>query len=356
MNKGKKISVRQNNRLQWTILFFIVLLYISFYLPVPYFITAPGSAMELKPIIEVKDGYKEDGEFMLLTISVGPGSVANYIYAQFHPFMETIPSEYILQEDEDPEDYSNRQLQIMKQSQQDAVINAFNYAKQPIKIIEKGALVMGLVPGYPAEKSLEVGDIITKIDDKPIKNVDDLLLALNDKMSNDEVLIHYNREKQGLVKKIRLVKIEQTSRGQTKSTVGFGLYPTNAKEVIPSKKVSFHTEDIGGPSAGLMFTLEIINQLTKEDLTKGYKIAGTGEILADGKVGQIGGANLKVKAAVDKGADIFFVPKDINDDDKNEKDAQSANQSLGDPLEIVPVTSVDDVIKYLKKLPTKTTN
>ena len=66
-------------------------------------------------------------------------------------------------------------------------------------------------------------------------------------------------------------------------------------------EVEFITSNIGGPSAGLMFTLEIMNQLVDEDLTKGYNIAGTGEMLEDGTVGRIGGAGFKVIAASREG-------------------------------------------------------
>ncbi|WP_347177868.1 S16 family serine protease [Sporosarcina thermotolerans] len=78
--------------------------------------------------------------------------------------------------------------------------------------------------------------------------------------------------------------------------------------------MDIHTAEIGGPSAGLMFTLQIMNQLMDEDLTKGYNIAGTGEMLADGTVGRIGGADFKVIAADREGIEIFFAPDDYLSD------------------------------------------
>jgi len=112
-------------------------------------------------------------------------------------------------------------------------------------------------------------------------------------------------------------------------------------------------DDIGGPSAGLMFSLEIINQMLIDDLTKGYLIAGTGTINSDGEVGQIGSPRLKVKTAAEKGAEIFFVPKDNNEWDNNEKESIQANQDLGNPLIIVPVSNLSEAVEYLRRLTEK---
>ena len=90
--------------------------------------------------------------------------------------------------------------------------------------------------------------------------------------------------------------------------MGIGL--VDDREIISDPKVKIKTESIGGPSAGLMFSLEIYNQLTKNDLTKGHSIAGTGTIDPDGTVGRIGGIDKKVVAADNEGAEIFFAPDD----------------------------------------------
>ncbi len=81
------------------------------------------------------------------------------------------------------------------------------------------------------------------------------------------------------------------------------------KEIIVDPKVEVNSDEIGGPSAGLMFTLEIYNQLAKEDLTNGHQIAGTGTI-DDGKIGPIGGIQQKIVAADKAGAEMFFAPNE----------------------------------------------
>ena len=111
-----------------------------------------------------------------------------------------------------------------------------------------------------------------------------------------------------------------------------------------------------------MFTLEIIDQLTKGDLTKGYNIAGTGEMLENGDVGRIGGIDKKVIAADDAGVEIFFAPDDTLPEEvkkkypriqSNYQEAVKEAKKIGTAMKIVPVKNVDDALNYLEKLPEK---
>ena len=92
--------------------------------------------------------------------------------------------------------------------------------------------------------------------------------------------------------------------------VGIGVSIVTERELVVDPKVKINSHEIGAPSAGLMFTLEIYNQLVEEDLTKGHEIAGTGTINEKGEVGPIGGINQKVVAASDAGAEVFFAPNE----------------------------------------------
>lgn len=117
--------------------------------------------------------------------------------------------------------------------------------------------------------------------------------------------------------------------------------------------MKINAADIGGPSAGLMFSLEVYNQSVQGDLTKGYEIAGTGTIDMDGNVGQIGGIREKITAVNKAGMDIFFCPADINATDTNEKDVLDEAKKHGYTVKIVPVKTLQEAINYLEKLPPK---
>ena len=97
---------------------------------------------------------------------------------------------------------------------------------------------------------------------------------------------------------LSLVRFSRAEGGQ----VGIGIVPVTERRVQTKPAVRIRADHIGGPSAGLMFALEILNQLTPEDLTRGLKIAGTGTLSAEGEVGQIGGVEQKVMAAEREGA------------------------------------------------------
>lgn len=124
-------------------------------------------------------------------------------------------------------------------------------------------------------------------------------------------------------------------------------------------KVAINSGSIGGPSAGLMFTLEIYEQLTHQNIRKGKKIAGTGTINSAGEVGRIGGIDKKVASADEAGMNIFFAPDDtISDEVKKEnpdiktnyEEAKAAAKKLNTSMKIVPVKTVQDALEYLENM------
>jgi PDZ domain-containing protein len=124
--------------------------------------------------------------------------------------------------------------------------------------------------------------------------------------------------------------------------VGVMLSDADVQVVFPVD-VTIDSQNIGGPSAGMMFTLEIIDELTPEDLTHGRRIAGTGTINVDGVVGPIGGIRQKVFGAIDAGAEIILVPADNYDE---------ALTAAGDKITVVKVATIEDAIAYLNSLGT----
>ena len=106
-------------------------------------------------------------------------------------------------------------------------------------------------------------------------------------------------------------------------------------------EVETDTQNIGGPSAGMMFTLEIMNQLTEEDLTKGQSIAGTGTIARDGRVDAIGGIKQKVYGAIDAGADYVLVPS---------SNVPDALEAAGDDITVIEVATIADALTFLDTL------
>jgi Lon-like protease len=214
-----------------------------------------------------------------------------------------------------------------------------------------------VVEGSAADGILKPGDIVTALDGEPVLRREDLLNGLQSKGQGDQVQLEIKRDDEILTKQLTLQEIPKTN-----GRVGLGISYSESKLIQTNPSVDMDTEDIGGPSAGLMFTLEILNQLLDEDITKGYKIAGTGEMLEDGTVGRIGGVEKKVVAAHKAGMTIFFAPDDEITEEMRETNpsirsnyeaALETAKELGTTMKIVPVKTIDDALEYLEDLKAK---
>lgn len=326
----------------------LLLAFLLAFLPIPYYFTQPGDAKELTPIIEVIDGNQAEGSFMLTTVLVGKANAAKYLWAKVSEYREVYPEEHIRGSDETEEEYQSRQLQLMQSSQHAATIVAYKEADKEIEITNKGVFITGVISGMPAAELLKVGDLITELNGKEIKTAEELVERLKKYKANDEVDLTVVRDSEEEKVSIQLKSFpEKLINKDEEERAGIGItYPVTYTEIETNPKLKIDTNQIGGPSAGLMFTLEIYNQLTETDWTKGYQIAGTGTMNEKGEVGPIGGIKQKVVAADNAEAEVFFAPVSAD----NYKDAKDAADDINTEMKIVPVKTFKDALNYLKDL------
>lgn len=330
-----------------TVVVAIVLIGAMFY-SLPFYITKPGMAKALKPIITVKSGKKDKGNFMLTTVRMGQANIYSYAEAKMSKFEEIYPESEILNPTETEEEYNVRQLYLMKDAKLNATDVAYRKAGLPVKYKYNGIYVLSVLPNMPANGKLKAGDRIFKVDGHTFSSSNEFMDYVRTKKAGEELTFTYLRNKQ-----TNTVKIQVKPFKQEPKRVGIGISLVDDKEVIVNPPVKIVTDEIGGPSAGLMFSLEIYNQLTKDDLTRGHQIAGTGTIDADGTVGPIGGIEQKIVAADKAGAEIFLAPNEHGDKKSNYRDALKAAHEIGTKMKIVPVDTFDEAVAYLKKLPQK---
>jgi PDZ domain-containing protein len=325
----------------------LVLILVSSFNYLPYYVSKPGMARELAPIVEVGDGNgkNEKGTFMLTTISLSKANIYTYALAKLSKYQELYPLEEIRAKDESEDEYNARQLHMMDGSKTTAIEVAYKKAGLPVKYRFNGVYVMQIIQGMGAEKQLKPGDHLIAVDGKKFGSTDEFKELINQKKSGDKVEITYVRNE---ATKKAMIEIQPFANDKNK--VGIGVTLVEDKEVMTDPKVTINTDEIGGPSAGLMFTLEIYNQLTKQDLTKGYRIAGTGTISPDGTVGSIGGIDFKVVAAHKAGAHIFFAPNEKGAKNSNYQIAVKTAKDIGTDMKIVPVDTFDEAVAYLEKL------
>ncbi|MFE8703650.1 SepM family pheromone-processing serine protease [Cytobacillus sp. FJAT-54145] len=327
------------------ILIFAILLFISSFITLPYYVSKPGMAKELAPIIEVENGYEEDGSFMLTTIRMGKPNIYTYVMAKMSEYQEIYPESAIRREEESEEEYSVRQLHLMSSSKTYAIEVAYKKAGIPVNYHYKGVYVLSIMEGMPADGKLLPGDRIFKVDGIEFKSSNEFIEYVSVKQPGDKISLTFERKN-----KVEEVSIEVKPFSNDVNKVGVGISLVDDKDVVVEPEVNIDTSDIGGPSAGFMFSLEIYNQLIEEDITRGYEIAGTGTISPDGTVGRIGGIEQKIIAADKVGADIFFAPNEEGAEDSNYKAAVKTAEDIGTNMKIVPVDTFEEAIQFLKNL------
>ncbi len=349
-----------NKKVFWSFVLVLIVMAAGMLYPLNYYVMKPGSAYDLTKYVEVKDGDAPgDGKLSMMTVSMGIATPFTYVWAKLGKNMDVLTKEEVLGDQETNEQYNERQLHLMTDSQFNAKYVAFKETKKPFTVDYKGVYVTQVVAKSASDGILETGDEITALDGKKIQKHDELVAFLKDKKKGDTVNVQIERNKKTLTKKITLREISKDNQ-----KIGLGIAFDDSKSIKTTPDVTIHSEDIGGPSAGLMFTLEIIDQLTTGDLTKGYNIAGTGEMNEDGTVGRIGGIDKKVVAAHDAGVDIFFAPDDdVSEYQKIAPEAHiqsnydeakaSAKENDITNMKIVPVKNVEDALDYLEALKAK---
>ena len=325
-------------------IFLLALMVLAAFYKLPYYVSAPGSAEVISDYVEVEQGQKAKGEFMFTTIRMGRANIYSYLWAKVADYHKLYKLEEVRSENETDEEYSVRQLKLMDESQNTAVLNAYKKAGYEAEIITNGIYILHVGEDTPADGSLKAGDRILEVDGKAISSQQFFVDYVSGKNEGDKVKLKVEREGETVDKTITLQRLEETGN------VGVGITLVEDRSVKTDPDVEFHTETIGGPSAGLMFSLEIYNQLSDIDYTAGKKIAGTGTIAEDGTVGPIGGIDQKIVAADQEGAEVFFAPNEEGAKDSDYAMAVKTAKEIDSDMTIVPVDTFDDAVAYLEKM------
>ncbi|MFY4773756.1 SepM family pheromone-processing serine protease [Metabacillus sp. RGM 3146] len=323
----------------------IILAMILSYIKLPFYILKPGSATPLEPIIKVDKGSASKGSFSLTTVSFGRASIVSYLLAKFNSYDEMIPVDRVKQPDESDNDYLERQVQMMKSSQDSAVVIAYKKAEKKVTETFDGVYVTFTEKNMPGSKVFKKDDKLVKVNEIKLTSAEQFQNYISSKKAGDRVNITYEREGEKLNSIMKLSPFKEEPE-----RAGIGISLMNKRKVTVSPNVSLNTENIGGPSAGLMMSLEIYDQLKPEDLTKGYKIAGTGTISETGEIGPIGGIAQKIVAADKAGVKIFFAPNEHGKKESNYKQAKLTAEKIHSSIKLVPVDKFDDAVFYLEKL------
>jgi len=310
-----------------------LILLLALFIPFDYYIYSSGGLVDLSDRIIVEDSYESKGSINLTYVSVRNANIYTILLSYIIPGWDLKPSESLKIDNESKKEILERDKIYLKETSYDAIISAFKEANLPYKILKNDVTITYVFD--EADTDLEVGDIITKIDDKLIENVSDIASVLANHNENDSIkidVIRNNKEKSCYAKVI--VK-------DNKKVIG--LLIANMKDVVSTPSVEYVFKDSeSGSSRGLMCALDIYNKITEYDITKGDIISGTGSIDENGKVGSIDGVKYKLSGAVKNKASVFIVPSD------NYKEALKEKEKNKYDIEIIEAGNLHELIEKLK--------
>ena len=285
------------------------LLVVGAYQSVPYVALSPGPAINTlggagkDAVLSISGAptYDANGRLDLTTVSVKDNiSLFEAMTGWISNREAVVPRELVIPPDKTAKETSEENTEEMKQSQDNATTAALTELGFPAIVTVS---VDEVDNGAPAAGKLKAGDVLVTVDGAKIKDSASLRALIGRHRPGETVVIGYTR---GGKPGTATIMTGTSSGKPVRAVVGITLTQTASFAI----KVNIRLKDIGGPSAGLMFALGIIEKLGKDSLTGGKHLAGTGTIAIDGKVGAIGGIAEKMLGAKDAGATVFLAPAD----------------------------------------------
>jgi Lon-like protease len=320
----------------------IAALAVAVLIPVPYVILGPGPTLNTlgkdssgQQLITISGHptYPTTGHLNLVTVGYqgGPGvhlNIFSALAAWLNPHEAVVPESELFAPGQTQQQSQQQDTQEMTGSQQDATAAALTELHIPY---QTQVVVVQPEAGFPAAGVLKAGDVITAVDGKAVTGESSLTSLIGAHPAGSTLTLTILRNGQS-----------QTVQVGTKESGGRPVMGVQVTEQYQFPfTVKFSVGDIGGPSAGTMFALGIIDKLTPLNLTGGKFIAGTGEITPSGQVQAIGGIQQKMVGARDAGATIFLAPA------SNCSDVKGA---IPAGLRVVKVGTLNQAVTYLEDI------
>jgi PDZ domain-containing protein len=307
---------------------------------------APGSASPVAPLITVKGPtktYTHPGQILFVTVSLRSVGPFNYIFDKLNHDVTMVTQRQLLGSAK-PSQLNQVDAIQMQTSTQTAVIVALRRLGYTVTVTNVGAQVLEVEANSPADGHLVPGDLITAFDGVPTPTAQALVGDIHAHRPGDVVTLTVQPPSgPSKVEAIKLGNFPPPLLGRgSPPSYGFLGISTGTKQVanLPVD-VTIDPGNVGGPSAGLAFTLGVINALSSGDITGGRKVAVTGTIDGDGNVGDVGGVPQKTVAVRNSGAVAFLVPK---------VEYKAALKKAGSRLKVIPVTTLDEALNALGSL------
>ncbi|MGW5524235.1 YlbL family protein [Gordonia sp. NPDC003950] len=334
------LSSRRTFTVAVTALVMLVFIVVGTTVQVPFVALGPGPTVNTLgtidldnrevPVVEIAGArtHPTDGHLNLTTVSVSDGlSLFGALGMWLSGTYSVQPRETVFPPSQTTEETQQQNTQQMTDSEGSATAAALRYLNKPT------ALAVAVVaPDGPSAKVLKANDVIISVDGTAVATTEDLQKAVRTHKPGEQIPFRIRRDGTEST-----VTVTVAARPGEADVAYIGVTP-EVRSADPGLRITYNVGEIGGPSAGLMLSLSVIDKLGSDSLTHGKFIAGTGTIDDDGDVGPIGGITHKTRAARDAGASVFLVP------DENCTEAKS---DAPDGLELIKVSSLTSAVDAL---------
>jgi Lon-like protease len=337
----------------------VVAAVIASHVSVNDYVITPGDATPVSQYIEVppQDSHPLTGRILLTDVFVTQLNALSYLqYRYFDSDSEIIPEQELLGPAPDEGQYLAQGYLQMAQAQSFATAAALSHLGYSVTATNAGSLVYAIEPGSPASKALHVAQVITAVNSVATPTPCDFVRALRGLKPGTTVSLGVEESSINNVGDFvpgpivqKPLTLGTPPKGLVETGCGPSFRPTAYLGIQPEAqqdwhfpvKVTVHTQDIGGPSAGLAMTLGIIDKLSSGRLTGNRIVAATGTIDQHGNVGDVGGVAEKTIAVEQAGATVFFVPS---------VELKTAESKASPQLHVYAVNNLDQVLRILKRL------
>jgi len=336
---------------------------------VSYYALSPGDALAVNGsggAVTVHANHVGSAKLYLTTVAVNEHvSLWDRMFSVLHPDTTLVPKQDITGGLK-PSVYQKQNAQEMADSQLSAKVAALRRLGYHVPEHGDGALILQVEPGTPAEGQLKEGDVITAVDGKTVTLASDATAVIRAHQPSDEVRLDVSRPVSPPAElavgstpgkssttpanstpvhlTIRPVACGSRCPGDGgRPLIGVSLATDNQQFDLPKDVgLEIQTNGIGGPSAGLAFTLGSIDALTTHNITGGHKVCVTGTIDPDGTVGEVGGVKQKTVAVEQQGCEYFLVPP--------EELAAARQKAQGRHLQVVGVSTLNQALDFLRSI------
>ncbi len=321
--------------------FAVLIITLGLVLRLPYYVVSPGASRPTESLISVNGAqtYVNEGEVDFLTVSLRRATPFEALAAWVNPDLDLASREDILGK-QSPDQNRDLNLRMMSQSKDAAQYQALTRLGYPIESIGTGAVVAAVVESGPSANMLVPGDVIVRANGQRISFNQQLINVISATAPGATITLGVEPYDSTLESALppREVQVVLGARegDSTKGFLGVTTVTRDLSFTFPVE-VTIDSGRVGGPSAGLAFTLGILDVMTPDSLTGGLKVSVTGTIALDGSVGPIGGIHQKVMASRRAGVDLMLVPG---------REIDEARKYAGD-LRVEPVESLTQALEVL---------